>query len=139
MEKTIRALNGIFCIELEEIAPQRKEILSSKSFGRPVTELEELSQAVTLYMTRTAEKLRNQQSAAGSVQVYIQTSKFKLDQPFYTKSVTIPMPSASDDTRRLVVVAPWALKKIHCTGFNYSKAWLCKVSWFHSGALRHSI
>ena len=122
MEKTILELNGIFCIELEEIPPPRKEILSSKSFGRPVTELEELSEAVTAYMTRAAEKLRNQQSSAGSVTVFIQTSKFKLDQPTYANSITIPMPSASDDTRRLVTVALWALKKIYRKGFNYSKA-----------------
>lgn len=122
MEKTIRELNGTMCIELEEIPPPRKEIMSSKSFGRPVTTLEELSEAVTVYMSRAAEKLRNQQSSAGSVHVFIQTSRFKLDQPSYAKPITIPLPTPTDDTRRLVAVALWALKKIYLPGFNYTKA-----------------
>ena len=122
MEKAIRELNGVMCIELEEIPPPRKEILTSKSFGRPVYEFEELAEAVSAYMTRAAEKLRNQQSAAGSVHVFIQTSKYKPEQPSYAESFTVPMPVASDDTRQLVKVALWALKKIYLPGFNYSKA-----------------
>lgn len=120
MEKTIRELNGEMCIELEEIPPPRKEILTSKSFGRPVYEFEELAEAVSAYMTRAAEKLRNQQSAACSVRVFVQTSKYKPNH--YSESITIPMPVATDDTRQLVRVALWALKKIYKKGFNYSKA-----------------
>lgn len=122
MEKTIRELNVVMCIELEEIPPPRKEILTAKSFGRPVYEFEELAEAVTAYMTRACEKLRNQQSAAGSVRVFIQTSKFKPDQPFYANSIVVPIPSETNDTRQLVKVALWALKKIYKSGFNYSKA-----------------
>ena len=122
MEKIILELNGIVCVELEDIPPPRKEILSSKSFGRSVTDIEELSEAVTAYMTRAAEKLRNQRSAAGSVRVFIHTSRFKPDKERYADSIIIPMPTPSDDTRRLVTVALWGLKKIYVPGFDYAKA-----------------
>jgi len=122
MEKAIRELNGVMCIEMEEVPPPKQQIMSSKSFGRPITELVQISEAVTAYMCRAAEKLRSQKSAAGSVHVFLRTSEFKPDQPYYSNAVTIPLPTATDDSRRLVNVALWALKKIYRPGFNYSKA-----------------
>ena len=122
MQKTIHELNGIVCIDLEEIRPIKKQILSSRSFGKPVTDYESLSQSVTLYMSRAAEKLRRQQSFTGSVYVYIRTSPFMLDQAYYGNSMTIPLPSPTDDSRRLVSVALWGLKQIYKAGFNYAKA-----------------
>ena len=122
MAKTVSELNGIVCIELEEIAPSRKQILSSRSFGHTVRDFNSLAESITLYMSRAAEKLRKQNSYAGSVHVYIRTSPFKLDEPHYSNGITIPMPSPTDDSRQLVKIALWALKRIYRPGFNYAKA-----------------
>lgn len=122
MEKTIRELNGTVCIELEEVTPPKKQILSSRSFGIPVRDLASLSESVSLYMSRAAEKLRRQQSYAGSVHVYIRTSPFKPDEPYYGNSMTIPLPSPTDDTMRLVSVALWGLRQLYKPGYNYQKA-----------------
>ena len=113
MQKTIHELNGIVCMELEDVAPPKKQILSSRSFGVPVTDYNSLAESITLYMSRATEKLRKQQSFAGSVYVYIRTSPFKPDQPFYSNGMTIPLPSPTDDTRQLVSVVLWALKQIY--------------------------
>jgi len=122
MEKTIRELNGTVCIELEEVAPAKKQILSSRSFGQPVRDYASLAESITLYMSRAAEKLRKQQSYAGSVYVYIRTSPFRPDDPFYSNGMTIPLPSPTDDTRQLVNVALWGLKQIYRPNYNYAKA-----------------
>lgn len=122
MAKTVSELNGTVCIELEEIAPPRKQILSSRSFGHTVRDFNSLAESITLYMSRAAEKLRKQNSFAGSVHVYIRTSPFKLDEPHYSNGMTIPMPSPSDDSRQLVKIALWGLKHIYRPGFNYAKA-----------------
>lgn len=121
MAKTVSELNGTVCIELEEIAPPRKQILSSRSFGNTVRDFNSLAESITLYMSRAAEKLRKQNSFAGSVHVYIRTSPFKLDEPHYSNGMTIPMPSPSDDSRQLVKIALWGLKRIYRPGFNYAK------------------
>ena len=42
MEKIIREINGTACIELEEINPPKKQIVSSRSFGIPVSDLASL-------------------------------------------------------------------------------------------------
>jgi DNA polymerase V len=122
MEKTIRELNDTVCIELEEIAPPKKQILSSRSFGYPVTDYNSLAESITLYMSRAAEKLRRQQSYAGSVYVYIRTSPFKENERFYSNGRTIALPSPTDDTRQLVNVALWVLKQIYVPHLNYAKA-----------------
>ncbi|CAN4269533.1 DinP Nucleotidyltransferase/DNA polymerase involved in DNA repair [Methylophilaceae bacterium] len=122
MQKTIHELNGIVCIELEDIAPPKKQILSSRSFGVPVRDFNSLAESITLYMSRAAEKLRRQQDFAGSVYVYIRTSPFKPDDPFYSNGMTIPLPSPTDDTRQLVSVVLWALKQLYKPNYNYAKA-----------------
>lgn len=122
MEKTIRELNGVVCIELEEVTPAKKQIVSSRSFGKPVEDLDSLSESVSLYMTRAAEKLRKQSSYAGALHVYIRTSPFKLDQPFYSNGYTVALPSPTDDTRQLVSVALWVLKRLYRSGYQYAKA-----------------
>jgi DNA polymerase V len=122
MEKTIRELNGIVCIEMEEIAPPKKQILSSRSFGYPVTDYNSLAESITLYMSRAAEKLRRQQSYAGSVYIYIRTSPFKENERFYNNGRTIALPNPTDDTRQLVNVALWGLKQIYVPNLDYAKA-----------------
>lgn len=122
MQKTIHELNGIVCIELEDIAPPKKQILSSRSFGVPVRDFNSLAESITLYMSRAVEKLRRQQDFAGSVYVYIRTSPFKPDDPFYSNGMTIPLPSPTDDTRQLVSVVLWALKQLYKPNYNYAKA-----------------
>ena len=122
MEKTIRELNGTVCMEMEEIAPAKKQILSSRSFGIPVRDYTSLSESVTLYMSRAAEKLRKQHAYAGSVYVHIRTSPFKPDEPYYGNGMTIPLPSPTDDTRQLVNVALWGLRQLYKPHYNYQKA-----------------
>lgn len=122
MEKTIRELNGTVCIELEEINPPKKQILSSRSFGVPVTDMASLSESISLYVSRAAEKLRRQKSYAGSIYVYIRTSPFKEHDRQYSNGMTIPLPSPTDNTTKLVSVALWALKQLYRPGYNYAKA-----------------
>jgi DNA polymerase V len=122
MQKTIQELNGIVCIEMEDIAPPKKQIVSSRSFGYPVTDYQSLAESITLYMSRAAEKLRKQASYSGSVYVYIRTSQFKENQAFYSNGLTIPLPTPTDDTRILVNAALWGLKQLYKPNFNYAKA-----------------
>ncbi|MDO8825020.1 Y-family DNA polymerase [Methylophaga sp.] len=122
MEKTIRELNGIACIELEEPGLAKKQILNSRSFGIPVTDLQSLTEAVSFYISRAAVKLRHQQSLAGMVQVYIHTSRYRTGKDFYSNSFTVALPNPSDDTRVLAKNALIALKQIYRPGYYYAKA-----------------
>ena len=122
MEKIIREINGTACIELEEINPPKKQIVSSRSFGIPVSDLSSLEESVSLYISRAAEKLRRQQSFAGTVHISIRTSPFNEKEPYYANSMTIALPRQTDDTRLLTKVALWGLRRIYRRGYKYQKA-----------------
>jgi DNA polymerase V len=121
VEKTNRELSGVACLELEEIAPNKQQIMSSRSFGHKVRDLQSLQEAVTLYISTASEKLRKQQSFAGAVSVYIRNSPFG-DGAKYANSMTIALPAPTDDTLQLTATALWILKKIYKRGYEYHKA-----------------
>ncbi len=69
--RLIRELKGIPAISMEEELTDKRMITTTRMFGRPVTAVEELKEAVATYISRAAEKLRRQQSAAGVISVFI--------------------------------------------------------------------
>ncbi|WP_439953291.1 DinB/UmuC family translesion DNA polymerase, partial [Escherichia coli] len=60
LERTVRELRGESCLELEEFAPVKQEIVCSRSFGERLTEYDDVRQAICSYAARAAEKLRNE-------------------------------------------------------------------------------
>ena len=110
------------CIDLEEVAPPKKETVCSRSFGIKVTDLVSLEQAVTLYASRAAEKLRRQQSYASTVHVFINTSRFNDPRENYANSIRIPLTTQTSSTIVLTKAAIWGLRKIYRRGYQYQKA-----------------
>jgi DNA polymerase V len=122
LERTVTELNGVACIEIEHDVPNKQQIISSRSFGQYVYDLDPLKEAVASYIAIAAEKLRNQGSLAGMVQVYIRTNPHKDTAPQYQKGLTIPLPESTDDTLKLTRAALWGLRRIYRAGFAYQKA-----------------
>ena len=122
MERTCNELRGISCLELEDIAPSKKQIMSSRSFGVPVETIEELHESVASYLATAAAKLRQQHSSAGAVHVFIQTNRFKAEEPQYNAGITVPLAEATDDTLALTHAALKGLEAIFQAGYRYKKA-----------------
>ncbi len=122
LQRTVMELRGVSCLALEEIAPAKKQIISSRSFGAYVYTLDDLEEAVSTYMARAAEKLRSQGSVAGAIQVFIRTNPFKPDHPQYQRALSIPLPAPTADTRLLTRAALWGLKHLFKPGYAYQKA-----------------
>lgn len=122
MEKTIRELRGECCIEFEDVAPAKKQIINSRSFGRPVTEIEDLQDALTHFASNAARKLREQNSITAMLQVFVQTDRFRTDRQQYCPSVTIPLITPTADTMQLQRWALAGLKSIFKSGIHYKKA-----------------
>jgi len=114
-------LRGISCIPLEEAPPPKKGIGSSRSFGRPVEALDELSEAVSSYISRAAEKLRAQCSLASVLHVYLGTNRFR-QMPQYSNGITLTLSVPTSFTPHLIRYAKEGLKKIYKKGFQYQKA-----------------
>lgn len=122
LERTVRELRGISCLDLEEAVPDRQQIICSRSFGERIYERTELGEAVASYVSRAAEKLRRQAGLAGALTVFVRTSPFNPKEPQYQKTLTVPLPDATDDTLELVGWGLRILKRIYRPGFAYQKA-----------------
>ena len=122
LERTVRELRGVSCLNLEEVAPDKQQIMCSRSFGQYVYDRDQLEEVVASYVARAAEKLRKQASQAGALMVFIRTNPFSPKEPQYQRSMTIPLPEATADTRVLVMWVLKGLKRMYRPGFAYQKA-----------------
>ncbi len=121
-ERMVYELRGISCLALDEVVPDRKSIIASRSFGQPVLKLDHMREAVVAYVSRAAEKLRRQRLATAHLVVFIETNPFKPADP--QRHVTCPahLPVATSDTGRLAGAAVLALESIWRDGYRYKKA-----------------
>lgn len=114
-------LGGIPCLELEHSPPPKKAICSSRAFGRPVTSLVELREALADYTARAAEKLRSQGSVASVVMTFLQTNTFKAGEPQHSGIQDVRLAVATSYTPDLVWAAHEALERIFKPGYRYKK------------------
>lgn len=121
LERTVRELQGLSCIDLESIPANKKEIACTRSFGRAVTALSDLQEAVTEFASRAAEKLRKQGSVAAQVMVFIRTSPFR-PEPQYSRSTMVPLRRPSADTAVIVQAALAGLTSLYQPSFKLAKA-----------------
>ena len=122
IEKTARELNGTSCLELDEPDPPKQEICCSRMFGKRLTELQPIKEAVATYVMRASEKLRLQNSLCKKVRVCIRTGMFNPEEAKYANGVVMDMPYPTDDLRLLIRAAIEGLDVIFRPGFQYSKA-----------------
>lgn len=122
VEKTARELTGTPCLALEETDPPKQEICCSRMFGKRLTELALIKQAVATYTGRAAEKLRAQGSLCKRMRVSIRTGLFNPDERHHVQGVLVELPYPSDDTLLLTRMATEAVARIYQAGYRYSKA-----------------
>lgn len=129
LSRTVAELKGVSCLHLEDVRPPKKQIMNSRSFGRLVTDIGELREAVVMHATRAAEKQRTEGCAAGGVYVFIQSNPFREQDKQYQASRYMPLPTVTQDTRRIVAAALQGLEDMYAPGINYKKAgvMLCEL------------
>lgn len=120
--RTVMELRGTPCFPFNETPPQRKSIVSSRSFGNPVQTLADLQEAIATHAAIGAEKLRRQGDAARSLHVFIHTNRFKQDSPQYSGNTMLTLPQGSANTSTLIKNAMLGLQRIYKQGYVYNKA-----------------
>lgn len=120
-ERIALELGGATCLPLEEVPATRKGVASAKSFGRPVTELRELEEALATYVARCAEKIRAQNLLSARVQVFLSTNTFRSNQPQYHPFAQQALVSPTAHTPELIAAATELLRGIYRQGYEYRK------------------
>ena len=119
-------LRGVPCRLLEIDPPRRKSFSAAPSFGQLIPDKETIQQALLTHLARVCDRLRNQQSAAKVITVYLHTNRFRKSlngEPSkqYYNSQTITLPHHSSSTAELAHYAAAALDKIYKFGYPYKK------------------
>ncbi len=122
MSRTQEELNGISCLALEEIEPDRKQIVCSRSFGSTLSEYGELAQAVSTFVHRATEKMRKRNLEATLLTVSINTNPYSEFDQQYHQSGTIKLVPATASTGLLTQHALAILKKIYRPHYSYKRA-----------------
>jgi DNA polymerase V len=118
--RTAWELRGIPCIALEESTEGKKSIMTSRSFGRYLTDQSEMEHAIASFAARGGEKLREERSLASWLQVFIMTSPHK-ENDFYQNQMLLFFPQPTDYTPDLIRYAQIGLKKIFRSGYAYKR------------------
>jgi DNA polymerase V len=119
--RAVLELRGISCIELRSIFAPRKHIISSRSFGRYVTDISDLKESIAMHVTIAAAKLRQDKSVAGQLAAYITTNVFA-QHPQYAATVSTSVHPSTNATGELLKPAMVAVEKAYKPGFRYIKA-----------------
>ncbi|HEE0107170.1 TPA: Y-family DNA polymerase [Citrobacter gillenii] len=133
LERTVRELRGESCLELEEFAPVKQEIVCSRSFGERITDYDAMRQAICSYASRAAEKLRGEHQYCRFISTFVKTSPFALNEPYYGNSASVKLLTPTQDSRDIIAAATRSLDAIWKDGHRYQKAGVMLGDFFSQG------
>lgn len=133
LERTVRELRGEPCLNLEEFAPAKQEIVCSRSFGSRITDYEEMRQAICSYAARAAWKLRGEHQYCRFISAFVKTSPFALNEPYYGNSSSVKLLTPTQDSRDIINAATKCLDAIWKEGHRYQKAGVMLGDFFSQG------
>ncbi|RTL57293.1 MAG: Y-family DNA polymerase [Sphingobacteriales bacterium] len=124
-KRLIRELKGISSREMEDELVSKKMIATTRMFGSPVGDINDIKEAVATYTSRAAEKLRRQNGAAKIVSVFVVTKEQNHSLGFNrggTISTYTTLPVATSFTNELIKPAVQLVDKLFERGKLYKKA-----------------
>lgn len=123
--RLVRELKGIPCIEMKDELKVKKMIATTRMFGKNVTELNDIKEAIATYAARAGEKLRRQKCAASVLSIFIVAKEESHSANFShgaTLSAHTILPIATSITNELIAPAMRLAEQIFKPGREYKKA-----------------
>jgi DNA polymerase V len=123
--RLLKELKGIPCIEMKKELVNKKMIATTRMFGKNVSRLSDIKEAISTYTSRAAEKLRRQCCAASVIQIFMVAKEENHSVTFshgatISASATLPVPTSV--TNELIVTALEMAENIFKPGREYKKA-----------------
>lgn len=133
LERTVRELRGEPCLELEEFAPTKQQIVCSRSFGDRVTEYELMREAICSHAVRAAEKLRGERQYCRHISAFVKTSPFSVNEVYYGKTAGTKLQIPTQDSRDIVAAAATCLDAIWQDGHRFQKCGVMLGDFYSQG------
>jgi len=137
-ERIVHELNGRSCLDLETVQA-KQNIMSSRSFGRLISDRASLEEAAASYTARAAEKLRKQGSLAAGLYVFIRTNRFRPQDPQYSNAALMRFDEPIADTSTFIAAATKAIRQLYRPGFRYHKAGVMLTDLVSDGSEQKSL
>jgi DNA polymerase V len=122
--RLVHELRGEICRSVDAQPPPRKSVCVAPSFSDLVGDQATLREALANYVSRAADKLRQQGLAAGAMTVFLHTNRFRAVQGQYSNSRSFVLPVATNLIPELVHYAHVGLTAIYKPGYAYQKVGL---------------
>jgi len=122
LARTQRELQGHPCMSLEEVEPDRQQIMVSRSFADRVHDHEAVAQALATFAVRACEKLRARGLVASGLWVFAHSDSFRPELPQHAANRTVALPAATSDTMLVLGVVRRLLRGLLQEGIGYKKA-----------------
>ena len=130
--KTVSELREISCLDLEETSATRKSCCTTRSFGKPLINFEDIEQAVTTFARRATERIRGENLTASTVSVFLRTNPFDRNR-YYSNSSTTTLSYPTYDTVQIVKIALQLTKIIFRENYKYKKAGVLLSGFYEKG------
>jgi DNA polymerase V len=137
--RLIAELKGTPAVQWDFDPPPKKNICTSRSFGRLLSCKEEIAEAVSNYTANCALKLRQQKSCCKMMNVFIQTNPMKTEQRQYARSIDIELETASNNTAELIKYAMKGLNIIYQPDYLFLKAGVIVSDLVPENNIQHSL
>lgn len=123
--RLLQELKSICCSTTEEELITKKMIATTRMFGRTVSSIIEIKEAIATYTSRAAEKLRRQHAVAGCISIFIVPKQLQAQESYHRApsiSASFTLPIATAATQELIVIATQLVEQIFIAGTKYKKA-----------------
>lgn len=119
--RLVNELRGIAAIKWELETPAKKNICTSRSFGKLLTKKSDIQEALVNYAANCALKLRNQKSCCKRINVFISTNPHKMERKQYQRSIDVQLERPSNNSPEIIKYAIKGLNVIYSEGYEYMK------------------
>lgn len=130
-ERMLWELRGVRCLPLNVGISPKQSITSSRSFGKVVTDPSELAEALSTFVNVASIKLREQNSCAKALSVYLEAilDPIQGTRSYYSTTTSFALPT--NDTSQLIGAAKKCLMKLVHENERYKKCGVILFDLMH--------
>ncbi len=117
-----KELKGEKCYDLELRPTRKKNICTSRSFGKEIKDYIRIREAISTFANTCAIKLRKEKSCCSKILVFLMTNPYNPNAKQYHPHITLDFQTPTNDSAEIVSMANKALKSIYRNDCIYKKA-----------------
>ena len=137
--RTWRELQGEPAIEFKHKIADKQTITVSRSFAKEIYDMAELRETLSTFASMATEKLRQQHSVAGELQVFILTNRHREDMPQHREGKLVKFVTPTNSTLEIVKAATAMLKELYRRGYGYKKSGVTLCDIMPDNAVQKSL